>query len=541
VRHRGWLSLVFLMAGAGLLAVAALAGPSQKRGGTLRMAQGRDVDSLDPAVAYQTGSWGLEFATCAKLYNFPDDTAAEGAVVVPEVADGFPKVSTDGKTQTIQLKRTYRFHTGQRITAANFAAAINRDASPRLQSGAMGYLHEVVGADAAADGDVPTVAGVRVLGPYTLQIRTTTPVNDLISRLTMPFFCPVAVDTPSREITDPLGSGPYYVASYVPNRRIVLERNRFYHGPRPANTNRVEISTGVAPEACRAAIERNEIDVCGVGIPPGDYAGVAARYGINRPNGRLFFSPALATMYFAFNHDRPAFKGPGQIPLAKAINWAIDRHALVQAAGFLGGKRTDQILPPAMARPASIYPVNGVTDAALAKARALLAQAKLRPKTLVLWAPSFPPPGAWAQIFQYDLKRIGIDVQIEYFQTYGAMDPKASVRGAPYDVMIQGWFVDYADPISFFSTLNGNLQPAGNQNFAYFDNPKYNRAIARISRLGGTARAKAWADLDVEMMRDDPPWAPFMTPAGRDFVSASLGCYVYQPVYGFDIAAACKR
>jgi ABC-type transport system substrate-binding protein len=194
-----------------------------------------------------------------------------------------------------------------------------------------------------------------------------------------------------------------------------------------------------------------------------------------------------------------------------------------------------------MTRAASIYPINGVNEAALARARALLARAKLRPTTLVLWSPSFPPPGAWAQIFQYDLKRIGIDVQIEYFQSFGAMNPKSGIRGAPYDVILNSWFVDYADPIAFFSTLNGNLQPAGNQNAAYFDEPKYNRAIARISRLTGTVRAKAWADLDVEMMRDDPPWAPFMTPTGRDFVSASLGCYAYNPVYGFDIAAACKK
>ena len=54
--------------------------------------------------------------------------------------------------------------------------------------------------------------------------------------------------------------------------------------------------------------------------------------------------------YFVFNHDRPAFKGEGQIPLKQAINWALDRHALAQATGYLAGKRTDQILPPALAR-----------------------------------------------------------------------------------------------------------------------------------------------------------------------------------------------
>jgi len=541
LRHRGWLSVVFLLLGAGLLAAAAFAGPSQKRGGTLRVASGRDLDSLDPAIAYLTASWSLEFATCAKLYNYTDDPSREGANVLPEVAEGFPRVSSDGKTQTIELKRSYRFHTGARITAANFAAAINRDASHELRSDAMSYLHEVVGADAVADGDAQTVTGVRVLAPYTLQIRTVSPVSDLVSRLTMPFFCPVAVDTPEREIDDPLGSGPYYVASHVPNRRITLERNRFYRGPRPSNVDRIDWTVGVGPGDCRGAIDRNELDYCFSGLVLSDYAEVAKKYGVNKPNGRFFFSPNLAVNFVAFNHDRPAFKGPGQIPLAKAINWAIDRHALVQAAGYLGGKRTDRILPPAMGRPANIYPINGVTDAALAKARALLSQAKLKPKSLVLWAPSFGLWGPGAQILQYNLKRIGIDVQIEYFQSFGQMAPKSAVRGAPYDLILQGWVVDYADPITFFSTLNGNLQPNGNSNAAYFDNPKYNREIARIGRLSGNARAKAWADLDVEMMRNNPPWAPFMTPTTRDFVSASFGCYVSHPVFGLDFAAACKR
>ena len=93
---------------------------------------------------------------------------------------------------------------------------------------------------------------------------------------------------------------------------------------------------------------------------------------------------------------------------------------------------------------------------------------------------------------------------------------------------------------SLFSALSGHLQPTGNQNLAYFDSPKHNSAIARIARLSGNARSKAWADLDVEMMRDDPPWAPFMTPAAHDFVSLSLGCYVYNSVYAFDFAAACN-
>jgi hypothetical protein len=60
--------------------------------------------------------------------------------------------------------------------------------------------------------------------------------------------------------------------------------------------------------------------------------------------------------------------------------------------------------------------------------------------------------------------------------------------------------------------------------------------------MRGAARRKAWADLDVELMRDDPPLAPVMADARTDFVSRSFGCFLFQPVVARpDLAAACKK
>src|SRR5262249_868419 len=160
--------------------------------------------------------------------------------------------------------------------------------------------------------------------------------------------------------------------------------------------------------------------------------GLAAKYGINRPSGQFFFHPTLGIDYFAFNHDRPAFRGIGQIPLAKAINWAIDRPALVRATGYLGGRRLDQILPPAMAHPASVYPIQGVSERSLARARALLKQAKVKPDKLVIYADNFSYHAAWAQIFQYNMKRLGIDVEIKVFPRSGYFDV-IGTRGAAFD------------------------------------------------------------------------------------------------------------
>ena len=543
------LSLVMLVVGLGLLAAAGLAAQAEsgsaglagKKGGTLRLARFSDVDSVDPALAYSGPSWTIEFATCAKLFNYPDAAGAAGTRVIPEVVDTYT-VSKDGRSYTFDLEKSYRFQTGAAVTAQSFADAFNRDASPKMQSPATSYLHEIVGADAVIGGTAKAISGVRVLSRYRLQLNLTKPAGDLLARLTQPFFCPILPGTPIEPagIDNPAGSGPYYVAERVVNRQIILKRNPFYRGGRPANVDSIVYTAGVSREACLADVEQDRTDYCmQVGVPTAAYPRLAATYGINRPNGQFFVSPLLSTFFFSFNQDRPAFKGPGQIPLEKAINYAIDRPALVRPFGYLAGKRTDQMLPTALGRDESIYPLKGADPRT---ARRWLARAKLRPTTLVLYTLNTGDGIAVAQVFAFDLKQIGIDVEVKYFD-FGTFFDKIGTRGEPFDVAYGGWTVDFADGGSYFEPLlNGeNLGATGNTNTSYSDDPVVNARIDAANSLTGDARRRAWADLDVDLMRNDPPWAPFLNLVGRDFVSQSFGCFVRNPVMGVDIAAACKK
>ena len=404
-------------------------------------------------------------------------------------------------------------------------------------------MHEIVGAAAVIDGKAASISGIRVLGRYRLQIRLTKPLGDFTARLTLPFFCPVLPNTPIdlAGIDNPRGSGPYYVAERVENQRIVLERNPYYRGARPANVDQVVWTIGESREACLRAVEQDRLDHCvDFSVAPTAYRELAEKYGINRPDGQLFVTPTLATWYLAFNHDRPAFDGPGQIPLKKAINYAIDRPALLRTIGYLAGKRTDQMLPPALARAESIYPLGGAN---LAAARRWYARARVRPATLVLYTWNDPPVVLQAQVLEFDLRKLGIDLDVKYFDAQ-ALGGKVSTRGEPFDLVTWGWAADYADGGSFLGTLlNGkDLGPTGNLNFSYFDDPETNARIEAANRLtGAAARRKAWADLDVDLMRDNPPWAPINYSNYRAFVSKSFGCFLYHPLYGVDIAAACKK
>ena len=537
-RRRPALSVAMLAAGTLLLLAAGMAAADDApRGGTLRVSRNTDVDYVDSALAYSSWSWPVGYATCAKLFNYPDESGAAGTRLLPEVVDRYT-VSKDGRTYTFVLKPTYRFHTGARVTAQSFADAFDRAANPRMGSPAVGYMREIVGATAVIDGKTTSISGVRVLGRYRLRIRLTKPLGDFSARLALPFFCPILPNTPidPNGIDNPAGSGPYYVSERVVNQRIVLKRNPYYRGSRPANVDEVVWTMGTSREECLAAVEQDRMDYCATfGLPATTHRRLAADYGINRPGGQFLVDPGLTTWYLAFNHDRPAFRGRGQIPLAKAINYAIDRPAMTRAFGYLTGKRTDQLLPPALGRAAQVYPLGGADPVT---ARKWLARAAHRPAKLVLYANSSGPIGVViAQVFAFDLKQIGIDVDVRYFDTL-TLSAKAQTPGEPFDVIMLGWSADYADGAAFFVPLLGD---GGRVSGTNVRDPRLAARIAGAERLTGEARREAWAELDLDLMRDDPPWAPFANTQSITFVSRSVGCVVVHPVYNFDFAAVCKK
>ena len=78
-----------------------------------------------------------------------------------------------------------------------------------------------------------------------------------------------------------------------------------------------------------------------------------------------------------FLHEREAVGcrlADGAVGLSENEQWTTLVPEAVRAAGFLAGKATDQILPLAMTRPESIYPLGRVTAPNLRKAQALLAR-----------------------------------------------------------------------------------------------------------------------------------------------------------------------
>jgi peptide/nickel transport system substrate-binding protein len=523
-----------LVAGAGMVVTGAFTssveGGAVQRGGTLRL-----VYLQPPGTDPQAGEVGILRATQLTLYTFGD--VAGDTRLRPAAAAGLPRVSADGKTFTITVRRGFRFSDGTPVTAQNFAFAINRLFNPSLGSPWTYLFEDIVGARAVREGKADAVTGVNVRGDK-LIIRLEQPRPDLVVRLTNPTISATSLDMPivPGGVNTPVPSaGPYNLQEHVEGRLAVLTRNPFWRREllpwRPSNVDRIVFERpGLTPEEAIAAVERDEIDLALAHGAPSEIPGLVSRYGVNR--NRLFVKPTLRFFYLVFNHDRPLFSRNAD--LRRAINYALDRPEMVRQFGPLVGRRTDQILPPGLPgyRNWDIYPLKGPDRK---KARAL-ARGNLRDAKAVLYIRrpvAEPFAQRVAEVTRFNLAQISLDVDIEEVPN---LFQRLRTPGEPWDIALVGWFADYPDPFNFINELF-----SGDNNTGHFKDVGFDRRMRQAARLAGAARLTAYALLERDLMRQAAPIAPFVLLNEVIFVSRSLGCFSYDAAFGSDLLAMCKK
>ncbi len=290
----------------------------------------------DPALDSTSLAFQVEYATCAKLLNYPDRPGTRGGHLHPEVAASMPALSPNGRTYTFTIRPGYRFSppSNQPVTAETFRYSIERALSPRMLAGAPGPLSigDIAGESAFRAGEAEHISGIRAHGD-TLAITLVRPSSDFLQRLALPFFCPVPVGSPigvpdvgavmrdGDRLTIP-STGPYYIADFNTGEYMILKRNPNYSGPRPHQLDAIALREGIDPGQAIGRVEEGSWDgIVNLNDPLLDAAGEIAgkwgpgspaaeggdqRYfpvqlpagdGANRVNGQ-FFSPRLGCLVF---------------------------------------------------------------------------------------------------------------------------------------------------------------------------------------------------------------------------------------------------
>jgi YVTN family beta-propeller protein len=543
-----------LAVAAGSMWVSVQASPLVAKGSLAKGGVARidlNAGAIDPAEqnAFTLDAAQWEYATCARLLNYPDKPAPAGSQLQPELAQSMPKISRNGRTYTFKIRRGYRFSPGsnQPVTAQAVKYTIERSLSPQPEFPAYNYVRDIFGEAAYRKGKAGHISGVTARG-NTLTIKLTHAAGDLAARLSMPFFCVVPTNTPLRRTEKPIPfAGPYYVASHR-GTQMILKRNPNYKGPRPHRLRGIVYAGGgLSTQRSIARIGAGQADYVTIG---GTRSGVRVdrlnvRYGLNSPAARrghqqLFINPAMEVDGLLLNTSRPLF---AKARLRRAVSYAMNRRALARYGGifFTTGPLTattaDQYLPPGVRgfRDASIYPI----EPDLAKARHLAGGIR---RKAVLYTCNFSPCPQWAQVVKGNLAAIGVSVEIRPFKLEDLF-AKQSKRGEPWDIGLMTWAVDYPDPFDVLNYMfDGNLidQPQAG-NLERFDNTAYNRRLHAAARLSGPKRYHEYARLDADIARDAAPIAAFANETRIDFFSARMGCQLYHPIYGMDLAALCIK
>jgi ABC-type oligopeptide transport system substrate-binding subunit len=504
-----------------LIALFALVFAAPASAATLRANMSGRIETLDPALAYVTNAWQVEYATCLKLVNYQSGSS----IPQLEAATNY-SVSRDGLTYTFVVPLAkYFFADGEPVGVSSFVRALTRSLDPSLNGPARFFMHDVLGADAYESGAASSISGIATQGSL-LKITLTRPAPDLLARLAMPFFCAVPDWAPSRPDDSLPSAGPYYASSIDLNGLTTLSPNPYYTGKRPQNWDEIDLRAFQNAFATEAQLASGDTDWAFDGLPVGDYASFAAAH-----PGQLFVNRALGLQYFVLRSSRPLMSDPN---MRRAFNLALDRCALAQSAGAFGLDPTDQIIPEGAP---GFQDVSLVAYGGDLLAAQFLAAPHAGESAVVLYPPT--PAGInRATIATSTLQSLGLTVTA--WQAPSRADEIAieANPASPFDVSVEGWVMDYSDPFDVINVLTHTGSP---NNYGAFSDPAFDAREDAASALFGPDRYAAYAQLDEDLMRQDVPLAPYGNINDRNAFSARIGCQSYSPPFGMDMVALCLK
>jgi peptide/nickel transport system substrate-binding protein len=516
-------------------------GGKNKPFANFRLAYDTGIDYLDPGLSYTVEGWSIMWNVYLPLIGYKHVNGPDGATIVPYLAKALPKISSDGKTYTLTLRKGLKYSDGTAVKASDFRATIERDF--KVDSPGVGFFGNIVGADAFSKTKKGHITGITANDQTgQITIKLTQPQGDFQNILATTFAAPVPPSTPAKDQSPhpAPATGPYMIQSYKANKLAVVVRNPQWKPNKATgisdvpngNPDKMTIDILGDPGVALTRTLKGQDDYDFQQPPPDRLGTLQSKYS----NQVKVYTPAN-TYYFFMNTRVKPFD---DLRVRQAVNYAINRQALVRVYGGLANP-TENILPPTYPqyKKHTLYPYN------LAKAKKLIQQAGVKGMAVTVWNHDRgQDPKATAYLTDV-LNSIGLKAKEKiinssvYWTTIGNQATKAQIGFAD-------WFQDYPHPLDWFDVLlNGTrITQTHNNNYSNFDNKAINAKIASLkkqTKLSSSVNDQ-WAALDKQVMQQ-AAWVPFIN---RQFVDTfnsdiDLSCYVNHVLYQFDYATICHK
>ncbi len=408
------------------------------------------------------------------------------ATVVPDLATSYKQ--TDPDDWQFTLKPNLKFPDGEPLNAAAVVFAVKYVQNPKNAENASTLLGPVT--------------SVKAISPTVVQFHTSQPDAVLPQGLSALAIVPPKAftkDGATKFFNNPIATGAWKIAQFIPNEKVVLERNP---GSLEGTPKAKELTfTVIASDASRvSALQSGAVDL--IDSVPTDQISVAKAAGDT-------ITSAIEPGPYMF--DEYAKTGPlANQSVRQAINYAINRKLLVSS--ILGG----------MGTVASQLPTSTVTGYCPsvtaypydpAKAKALIAAAHIPAGTTLTFDSSsgfLVDDTELAQAIQQELGQVGLKVKIvvqadaTYFTDFAGTPAQ---RGNFF-----AWRLDAA-PQMDASVQYSHYTPATTLHNIGFDNSQYNALEAKMDTesVGSPARQKIMCGM-AQILKTTAPEAFILDP-----------------------------
>ncbi|MGV7093220.1 ABC transporter substrate-binding protein [Siccibacter turicensis] len=445
-------------------------------------------------------------ASAVPVYNRLVDFKPGTTELVPSLAEKWD-VSEDGKVYTFHLRKGVKFQSNKYFTPTRDFNADDVIFSFMRQKDPKHPYHNVSNGNYSNFESLEfgkLITAIDKVDDHTVRFTLTQPEAPFVADLAWYFASILSAEyadammkagTPERVDMDPVGTGPFRLAQYQKDSRILFTAFPDYWEGK-AKLDRLVFS--ITPDASVrfAKLEKNECQV--MPFPnPADLPRMKENKEIT-----LMQKAGLNTGFLAFNTQKPPLDN---VKVRQALALAINKPAIIEAVFHGTGSAAKNILPPGVwsadaDRPD--YPYDP------ARAKALLKEAGFADgMSIDLWAmpvqrPYNPNAKRMAEMIQSDWAKVGVKANVV---TYEWGEYLKRVKGGEHQAALMGWTTATGDPDNFFGPLFTCTSAQGGSNSAKWCYKPFDDLIIKARAITDQSQRAALYKEAQQMMHDQMP------------------------------------
>jgi len=432
------------------------AGGSSSGGSTsqLTVAIGANPPSFDPAAQSSSSSMQIENMVVETLTRVAPDGTVE-----PLLATSW-KVAPNGLSWTFMLRSGVKFSNGEPFNAAAVKFNLDRLLSPKTYDADVNVLN--------------VIKSVDVVSPTEVKINLSSPYAALPSALSFAAAGIVAPNSVTQapntmaKVVKPVGTGPYTFVSYTPNSSVTLARNDSYWGAKP--TYKTQVFKIVPDPASQEALLKSGGAQIITDPEPSDITALKADSSYTVAFGDTSY--VIQIVINTLSSYAPKLRNP---LVRQALNYAVDRNAIISKILFGGGKL---LTGPLSSLEFGACDVGSPYTYDPAKAKQMLAAAGATGMTVRMASSNGRYPGDYqvAQAVAGYLRAVGVKVKLANPTDYPTY--LSSIFVAPSkattDLSLDGWSTYFPDASQGLLEFKSNYWPPAGYNQSYWQNASYN-------------------------------------------------------------------